>query len=98
MNWTVKYGEKPMSKKPNRQIKFQFFRIRNGNWSKDAGKWLHDGTYCWSVKVDIADHNRGYSFLDSNSHHVTFASLEKAREYAYSVVTEVIDFLDKEEG
>jgi phage gp16-like protein len=44
MNWTIKYGEKPMSKKPNRQIKFQFFRVRNGNWSKDAGKWLHDDT------------------------------------------------------
>lgn len=86
MNWTIKYGEKPMSKKPNRQIKVQFFRSKS----------YPEEVFKWAVRIDIADHTKGYTFLDQSNHSNKFPSLKKAKEYADGVVKEVIDFLDIE--
>lgn len=85
-----------MSKKPNRQVRTQFYRTRQGEWNQELKKYTHDGTFRWSVKVDIVDHGKGYSFLDQSNHSLTFPSLEEAKAYADGVVAEVIDFLDKE--
>lgn len=96
MNWRIEYGRKPMSKKPNRQVKLQFFRTRYGNWCKETGKYIPYETPQWAVRIDIADHAKGYTFLDQSNHSIKFPSIEKAKEYADSVIQEVLGFLDKE--
>lgn len=96
MNWTIKYGEKPMSRKPNRQVKLQFFRSGQGDWDKTTGRYVT--TYKWSVRIDIADHGKGYTFLDQNNYSLKFPNLDEAEKYADSVVREVTEFLDKEEN
>ena len=75
-----------MSRKPNRQVKLQFFR----------SKAYPEEVFKWAVRIDIADHTKGYNFLDQSSHSNKFPSLKKAKEYADGVVKEVIDFLDIE--
>jgi hypothetical protein len=98
MRWysKIEHGEKPMGKKPNRQIKVQFYRSAKMGFSKGTHTYTADGNYVWGVKIDIADHTKGYTFLDQNGFSIKFESLEKAKEYADGVVKEVIDFLDIE--
>jgi len=86
-----------MSKKPNNQIRVQFFRNRHGEYSRELNKYLHDGTFRWSVKVEVVDHNKGYSFLDQNNHSMSFASLWAANKYAVEVIAEIMVFLDGEQ-
>ena len=83
-----------MSKKPNRQVRAQFYRTRQGEWNQELKKYTHDGTFRWSVKVDIVDHDKGYSFLDQSNHSLTFPSLGEAKAYADGVVAEVMAFLE----
>ena len=99
MRWysKIEHGEKPMSKKPNRQIKLQFFRSGQGDWDKTTGTYLPEGAVKWSVRIDIADHAKHYTFLDQSNYSIKFSSLEKAKQYADGVVKEVVDFLDKED-
>lgn len=98
MSWRIEYGEKPMSKKPNRQVKLQFFRSGQGDWDKATGTYLPEGAVKWSVRIDIADHTKHYTFLDQSNYSIKFPSLKKAKEYADSVIQEVLGFLDKEDG
>lgn len=86
MNWTVKYGEKPMSRKPNRQVKLQFFRSKS----------YPEEVFKWSVRIEIFDHTKGYSFLESNLS-PKFLTLRSAEKYGQDMIQEVLGFLDKEE-
>lgn len=97
MKWysKIEHGEKPMSKKPNRQVKTEFFRKRDENWDKELKKYVYDGDYIWQVKVHIVDHDKHYSFTDQNFS-LEFSKLERAKNYADSFTKEVIEFLDKE--
>lgn len=86
-----------MSKKPNRQVKTEFFRKRDGDWDKELKKYVYSGDYTWHVKVHIVDHDKHYSFTDQNFS-LEFSKLEEAKNYADSAVKEVLEFLDKENG
>ena len=83
-----------MSKKPNHQIRLQFYRNRHGEYSRELNKYLHDGTFRWSVKVEVVDHSLGYNFLDQNNHSISFANLKECKAYADEVIKEVKDFLE----
>lgn len=83
-----------MSKKPNRQIKTHFFRNRHGEYCRNTNTYLYDGTFRWSVRVEIVDHDKGYIFLDQNNHSMSFPNLGEAKEYAAGVVVEVTAFLN----
>ena len=86
-----------MSKKPNRQVKTEFFRKRDGDWDKELKKYVYSGDYTWHVKVHIVDHDKHYSFTDQNFS-LEFSKLEEAKSYADSLTKEVLGFLDKEDG
>lgn len=85
-----------MSKKPSRQVKLQFFRSGQGDRDKVTGPYLSESVVKWSVRIDIADHAKGYTFLDQSNHSIKFPSIKEAKEYADKVVKEVVQFLDKE--
>ena len=83
-----------MSKKPNQQIRIQFYRNRHGEYDRTQHKYLYEGTYRWSVKIEVIEHSLGYSFLDQNNHTLSFASLRECKAYADEVVKEVKEFLE----
>jgi hypothetical protein len=87
-----------MSKKPNHQIRVQFYRNRHGEYSRELNKYLHDGTFRWSVKIEIVDHQMGYIFLDQNNHSISFANLKECKAYADEVIKEVESFLKDNNG
>lgn len=76
-----------MSRKPNRQVKLQFFRCLSVGYSENGFKW--------GVRVEVVDHDKRYSFLENNLSQ-KFLTLQDAEKYGQDVIQEVLGFLDKE--
>lgn len=74
-----------MSRKPDRQVKVQFFRSKS----------YPEEVFKWAVRIEIVDHTKGYSFLENNLSQ-KFLTLQDAEKYGQDVIQEVLGFLDKE--
>lgn len=76
-----------MSRKPNRQVKVQFFR----------SKIYPEEVFKWAVRIEVVDHAKQYSFLENNLSQ-KFLTLRSAEKYGQGVIQEVLGFLDKDDG